>query len=62
MARTPKKASKGKRAKKGKIQDLPAGKKGKGTKGGALNAYLKVDSTLSSPTLSSSSLNFNYYK
>ncbi len=34
MARNPKKATKGKRAKKAKIQDFPAGKKAKGVKGG----------------------------
>ncbi len=37
MARNPKKTSQGKRAKKVKIQDLPAGKKAKGVKGGILS-------------------------
>lgn len=54
MARTPKKTSKGKRAKKGKIRDLAAGKKGKGAKGGVLIGLSQP--TLSSPTLSSSTL------
>ncbi len=56
MARNPKRTGKGKRAKKGKIQDLPvSGKRGKQVKGGTF--------TFNSPplanTLSPSSLNFD---
>ncbi len=54
MARNPKKASKGKRAKKGKIQDLPAGKKAKGVKGGMYDTFMKYGS----PTFSSTLLDF----
>ncbi len=52
MARNPKKASKGKRAKKGKIQDLPAGRKAKNVKGGII---LQRSGTLTSSSLISDS-------